>query len=206
MFRRLLIFLAIRCLAVVSLIPTSLTAQDAATSKDPGPAISQQTSMSMSDMSSMQSQDKKRLPSPHDGSGTSWQPASVTGHEWMWMRSGWELMAHGAIFADYNQQGGARGVGKAESVNWGMLMEQHRLGKGTILFREMFSAESLTSPHPGFPELFQTGDPTTASLSSIISIGIMFSPNWRRCLHFRSTRTFPGNFMVDPRPSQRWDR
>jgi hypothetical protein len=98
------------------------------------------------------------LPSPHEGSGTSWQPASVTGHEWMWMRGGWELMAHGAIFIDYNQQGGPRGAGKAESVNWGMLMEQHRLGRGTILFREMFSAESLTSPHPGFPELFQTGE------------------------------------------------
>jgi len=99
-----------------------------------------------------------QLPSPHDSSGTSWQPASVTGHEWMWMRGGWDLMAHGTIFIDYNQQGGYRGVGKAESVNWGMLMEQHRLGSGTILFREMFSAESLTSPHPGFPELFQTGE------------------------------------------------
>jgi hypothetical protein len=43
------------------------------------------------------------LPSPHEGSGTSWQPASVSGHEWMWMRSGWDLMAHGAIFVDYNQ-------------------------------------------------------------------------------------------------------
>ncbi|MGB8784419.1 MAG: hypothetical protein WCD02_14965, partial [Terriglobales bacterium] len=59
---------------------------------------------------------------------------------------------------DYNQQGGPRGEGKAESVNWLMLMEQHKLGRGTILFREMFSAESLTSPHPGFPELFQTGE------------------------------------------------
>ena len=98
------------------------------------------------------------MPSPHEGSGTSWQPASVTGHEWMWMRDGWDLMAHGVIFIDYNQQGGPRGEGKAESVNWGMLMEQHRLGSGTILFREMFSAESLTSPHPGFPELFQTGE------------------------------------------------
>jgi hypothetical protein len=98
------------------------------------------------------------LPSPHESSGTSWQPASVTGHEWMWMRGGWELMAHGTIFVDYNQQGGPRGAGKAESVNYGMLMEQHRLGSGTLLFREMFSAESLTSPHPGFPEIFQTGE------------------------------------------------
>ena len=98
------------------------------------------------------------LPSPHAGSGSGWQPASVPAHEWMWMRGGWELMAHGVIFVDYNQQGGPRGAGKAESVNWGMTMEQHKLGAGTILFRQMFSAESLTSPHPGFPELFQTGE------------------------------------------------
>ncbi len=98
------------------------------------------------------------MPSPHASSGTAWQPASVPAYEWMWMRGGWEFMAHGTIFVDYNQQGGPRGEGKAESVNWGMLMEQHSLGKGTILFRQMFSAESLTSPHPGFPELFQTGE------------------------------------------------
>jgi len=34
----------------------------------------------------------------------------------MWMRAGWELMAHGVIFVDYNQQRGPRGEGKAESV------------------------------------------------------------------------------------------
>jgi hypothetical protein len=106
----------------------------------------------------MHASTKLQLPSPHEGSGTGWQPASVTGNEWMWMRGGWMLMAHGVIFIDYNQQGGPRGEGKAESVNWGMLMEQHKLGQGTILFRQMFSAESLTSPHPGFPELFQTGE------------------------------------------------
>jgi len=99
-----------------------------------------------------------QLPSTHAGSGTAWEATSAPAHEWMWMRRGWEFMAHGVVFMDYNQQGGPRGVGKAESVNWGMLMEQHRLGKGTILFRQMFSAESLTSPHPGFPELFQTGE------------------------------------------------
>src|SRR5580765_1519471 len=106
----------------------------------------------------MEQQASFQLPSPHEGSGTAWQPASVHGPEWMWMHGGWEFMAHGAIFVDYNQQGGPRGTGKAESVNWGMLMEQHKLGRGTILFRQMFSAESLTSPHPGFPELFQTGE------------------------------------------------
>ncbi|HTS38384.1 MAG TPA: hypothetical protein VMH04_22105 [Candidatus Solibacter sp.] len=106
----------------------------------------------------MPEQETSSLPSPHAGSGTGWQPASVPEHDWMWMRGGWELMAHGVVFVGYNQQGGLRGAGKAESVNWGMLMEQHKLGRGTILFRQMFSAESLTSPHPGFPELFQTGE------------------------------------------------
>jgi hypothetical protein len=106
----------------------------------------------------MEEREATQLPSPHAGSGTAWEPASVPEQEWMLMRRGWELMAHGVLFTDYNQQGGPRGEGKAESVNWGMLMEQHKLGGGTILLRQMFSAESLTSPHPGFPELFQTGE------------------------------------------------
>src|SRR5256886_1841048 len=98
------------------------------------------------------------LPSFHAGSGSNWQPASVPAHLWMTTRGSWDLMAHGALFLTYNQQGGPRGEGKAESVNYLMLMEQHKLGSGTLLFRQMFSAESLTSPHPGFPELFQTGE------------------------------------------------
>ncbi len=123
----------------------------------PYPATAQDSSMGGMNMP-MEEHDAAQLPSPHAGSGTGWEPASVPEHEWMRMRGGWELMAHGVIFTDYNQQGGPRGEGKAESVNWGMLMEQHQLGGGTILLRQMFSAESLTSPHPGFPELFQTGE------------------------------------------------
>ncbi len=98
------------------------------------------------------------MPEPHASSGTGWQPAATPANLWMKSLGGWDLMAHGALFLDYNQQGGPRGAGKAESVNWLMLMEQHPLGRGTILFRQMFSAESLTAPHPGFPELFQTGE------------------------------------------------
>jgi hypothetical protein len=98
------------------------------------------------------------IPFPHAFAGTAWEPASVPLHMWMTRKAGWDLMAHGVIFIDYNHQGGPRGVGKAESVNWAMVMEQHKLGKGTLLLREMFSAESLTSPHPGFPQIFQTGE------------------------------------------------
>jgi hypothetical protein len=132
-------------------------AEHAPADNSPSPQRNTSTAGMQMDMD-MAPQPGPQLPSPHEGSGTAWQPASVSSPEWMWMRGGWMLMAHGVIFVDYNQQGGPRGEGKAESVNWGMLMEQHRLGAGTILFRQMLSAESLTSPHPGFPELFQTGE------------------------------------------------
>jgi len=98
------------------------------------------------------------LPSAHVSSGTAWQPAATPDQSWMRTFGGWEMMAHGALFVDYNQQGGPRGEGKAESEDWLMLMEQHSAAGGTLLFREMFSGESLTVPHPGFPELFQTGE------------------------------------------------
>src|SRR5579872_2687100 len=147
-----------RILFAVLLLIKMVSAQDTSRAAErAGADTSSQQHTPMAGMH-MDMQMKSQMPSPHEGSGTAWQPASVTGHEWMWMGEGWELMAHGVIFIDYNQQGGPRGAGKAESVNWGMLMEQHRLGSGAILFREMFSAESLTSPHPGFPELFQTGE------------------------------------------------
>src|SRR5581483_6562031 len=89
------------------------------------------------------------LPSPHASSGTGWQPASSPQHLWMTSRGGWNLMLHGNIFLRYNQQGGPRGAGKAESSNYAMMMEEHRLGRGTLLLRQMFSAESLTSRIPG---------------------------------------------------------
>jgi hypothetical protein len=114
--------------------------------------------MNMPGMDMSATMNASSLPSPESGSGTIWQPASVSQPMWMISHAGWDLMAHGQVFLTYNQQGGPRGEGKAESVNYFMFMEKHSLGKGTLLFREMFSAESLTSPHPGFPELFQTGE------------------------------------------------
>jgi hypothetical protein len=128
--------------------------------QDGNTAPAQQTPSMPGNLAEMNMEEhaSSQLPSAHAGSGTAWEPASAPAQEWMWMHRGWELMAHGVVFADYNQQGDPRGAGKAESVNWGMLMEQHQLGKGTVLLRQMFSAESLTSPHPGFPELFQTGE------------------------------------------------
>jgi hypothetical protein len=147
----------IGCLFVSSLLSPHASAQQSDTNDHAHAGHDEQGMQAMPGMRmSMSGSDS--MPSPHAGSGTAWEPASAPAHMWMISRDGWDLMAHGVIFLDYNQQGGPRGAGKAESVNVLMMMEQRKVGKGTLLLRQMFSAESLTSPHPGFPELFQTGE------------------------------------------------
>ena len=92
------------------------------------------------------------------GSGTSLMPASAPGYMWHWMKDAWMIMAHGDLKAGFNDQGGARGVSKAESQNWFMLMAERKAGRGQLMLRGMFSAEPWTAPRHGFPELFQTGE------------------------------------------------
>ena len=91
-------------------------------------------------------------------SGTSWLPLSSPQFMWMAAAKGWKFMFHGELMLGYDQQGGPRGVGKAFSSNWLMMMQQHKVGRGSIEFREMLSAEPFTIPHPGLPTLFQTGE------------------------------------------------
>lgn len=92
------------------------------------------------------------------GSGTALQPASTP--VWMWHFSAgeWMLMLHTDVKVGFNHQGGPRGVGKAESQNWLMLMAERAAGPGRLMLRGMISAEPLTAPHGGFPQLFQTGE------------------------------------------------
>jgi hypothetical protein len=92
------------------------------------------------------------------GSGTSLMPASAPGYMWHWMKGAWMIMAHSDLKLGYNHQGGPRGVDKAESQNWLMLMAERPAGKGHLMLRGMFSAEPWTAPRRGFPELFQTGE------------------------------------------------
>ena len=92
------------------------------------------------------------------GSGTSLMPASAPGHMWHWMKNEWLIMAHGDLKVGFNHQGAPRGVNKAESQNWFMLMAERKAGPGHLMLRGMFSAEPWTAPRRGFPELFQTGE------------------------------------------------
>lgn len=92
------------------------------------------------------------------GSGTSLLPASSPGYMWHWMKGDWMIMGHGDLKVGFNHQGGPRGVNKAESQNWLMLMGERQAGRGRLMLRGMFSAEPWTAPRRGFPELFQTGE------------------------------------------------
>ncbi|MFY9554153.1 MAG: c-type cytochrome [Blastocatellia bacterium] len=92
------------------------------------------------------------------GSGTSLMPASTPGYMWHLMKNDWMIMAHGDLKVGFNHQGGPRGVNKAESQNWFMLMAERQAGPGKLMLRGMFSAEPWTTPRRGFPELFQTGE------------------------------------------------
>lgn len=98
------------------------------------------------------------LPMGQMGSGTSWQPASSP--SWMLHKTfgAWLVMLHGEAKLGVNHQGGARGATKFESANWLMPMAFHKLGKGAIELRGMFSLEPLTFARGGTPELFQTGE------------------------------------------------
>ena len=92
------------------------------------------------------------------GSGTTWQPSSGPMHMIHKQSGDWLLMFHYNLVAGVNRQGGPRGATKVESANWFMPMAYHKLGKGTVQLRGMFSFEPFTFPPGGSPLLFQTGE------------------------------------------------
>jgi hypothetical protein len=92
------------------------------------------------------------------GSGTTWQPSSGPMHMHYKVAGDWLLMFHYNVLVGVNRQGGPRGTTKAESANWFMPMAYHKLGKGTVQLRGMFSFEPFTFPPGGSPLLFQTGE------------------------------------------------
>src|SRR5438132_9076452 len=92
------------------------------------------------------------------GSGTSWQPDTSPSFMMDKQAGNWLLMFHYNAIGGVNAQGGPRGVTKFESANWFMPMAFHKLGKGTLQLRGMFSFEPFTFARGGSPLLFQTGE------------------------------------------------
>jgi hypothetical protein len=115
--------------------------------------------MSGNDMSiRVGSSDTNLLPMGQMSSGTSWAPAATPMYMSHKQSGDWLLMFHYNFFVGVNSQGGPRGVTKFESANWFMPMAFHKLGKGTLQLRGMFSFEPFTFPPGGSPLLFQTGE------------------------------------------------
>ncbi len=91
-------------------------------------------------------------------SGTAWNPASSPMRMLHKQAGDWLVMFHYDMIVGINSQGGPRGVTKLESQNWFMPMAFHKLGRGTVQLRGMFSFEPFTFPPGGSPLLFQTGE------------------------------------------------
>src|SRR5207253_3023194 len=104
------------------------------------------------------SSDKNLMSMGAMGSGTSWQPSSGPMHMHYKVAADWLLMFHYSLIVAMNRQGGLLGVTKLDSANWFMPVAYHKLGKGTLQLRGMFSAEPFTFPRGGSPLLFQTGE------------------------------------------------
>ena len=98
------------------------------------------------------------LPMGQEGSGTSWNPASSPMYMYHKVAGDWLLMFHYNLVAGVNAQGGPLGRTKFESQNWFMPMAFHKLGRGTLQLRGMFSAEPFTFAPGGSGLLFQTGE------------------------------------------------
>lgn len=92
------------------------------------------------------------------GSGTTWIPDAVSLPSRQFMAGQWNLMLHGFVFGQYDEQGGSRGQSQAGSLNWGMFMASHGLAGGRFQARTMLSLDPWTVTPRGYPLLLQSGE------------------------------------------------
>lgn len=71
---------------------------------------------------------------------------------------GWDFMVHGAVWAQYDKQGGPRGDEQVGLLNWGMFIASRAVGGGRFQARTMLSVEPWTVSSRGYPLLLQTGE------------------------------------------------
>ena len=91
-------------------------------------------------------------------SGTSQAPRAAPLEMLQRRVGGWNLMAHGVIFAVHTNQTGPRGRDKLFSASWFMPMASRRVGPGVLTLRSMFSLEPATVTRRRYPLLFQNGE------------------------------------------------
>ena len=98
------------------------------------------------------------IPMDRMGSGTTWIPDAVSLPSRHGMFGGWEVMAHGFLFGQYDHQSGRRGDDQLGSLNWTMLMVSRELAGGHFQARTMLSLDPWTVTPEGYPLLLQTGE------------------------------------------------
>jgi len=98
------------------------------------------------------------VPMDRMGSGTTWIPDAVVLPSRHYMKGAWELMFHGFVFTQYNDQSGPRGDSQFGSLNWGMFMASRTLAGGRFQARTMLSLDPATVTARGYPLLLQTGE------------------------------------------------
>ena len=70
----------------------------------------------------------------------------------------WRFGLDGVLFSTFSRQGGLRGDTEVRSQNWLMVMGHRPVGRGTLTFTGMATAEPLTVGAAGYSEIFQEGE------------------------------------------------
>lgn len=92
------------------------------------------------------------------GSGTSWLPDDSPMYAIHLQQGPWQVMVHENLFLQYLHESGDRGDSQTGSINWGMIMAQRPIGRGTLGLRGMMSLEPWTIGGCGYPDLLASGE------------------------------------------------
>ena len=90
-------------------------------------------------------------------SGTTWLPDAAPKRMIHRSLGDWTLMAHGAVFGQYDRQETLHGDTQLGVVDWEMFMAARPVGDGMFTARVMTSLEALALGRRGYPELLQSG-------------------------------------------------
>jgi YHS domain-containing protein len=98
------------------------------------------------------------VPTPREGSGTSWLPDATPMYAIHDEIGAWQLMLHENAFLQSLREASERVGGQFGSINWIMGMARRDVGRGRLMFRAMFSAEPWTIGGCGYPDLLASGE------------------------------------------------
>jgi hypothetical protein len=93
-----------------------------------------------------------------EASGTAWSPTETAMYGIHRLTGSWQVMGHGAAFAQFLYESGDRGEDQFGSINWLMGMAYRNVAGGRLGLRGMLSVEPWTVRGCGYPDLLATGE------------------------------------------------